>query len=121
MHGLTRAIGSSVKKSDGQRQCVAPFEVRLRAFDVNCLTPRRRGAPARLTGAPPVAARHGHGRRRSAAGRGYLTSTLAPASSNFFLIVAASSFDTPSLIGLGADSTRSLASLRPRLVTSRTA
>src|SRR6187455_3004906 len=50
----------------------------------------------------------------------YLTSTLAPASSNFFLIVAASSFDTPSLIGLGADSTRSLASLRPRLVTSRT-
>src|SRR5665213_211931 len=51
----------------------------------------------------------------------YLTSTLAPTSSNFFLMVAASSLFTPSLIGLGAPSTRSLASLRPRLVTSRTA
>src|SRR5262245_38571783 len=50
----------------------------------------------------------------------YLTSTLAPASSNFFLIWAASSFETPSLIVFGAPSTRSLASLRPRLVTSRT-
>src|SRR2546425_4700326 len=51
----------------------------------------------------------------------YLTSTLAPASSNFFLIAAASSLFTPSLIGLGAPSTRSLASFKPRLVTSRTA
>src|SRR5437016_2924230 len=51
----------------------------------------------------------------------YLTSTLAPASSNFFLIAAASSLFTPSLIGLGAPSTRSLASFRPKLVTSRTA
>src|SRR5215204_6139005 len=53
-------------------------------------------------------------------GSSYLTSTFAPASSNFFLIVAASSLVTPSLMGLGAPSTRSLASLRPRLVTSRT-
>src|SRR5439155_5252875 len=51
---------------------------------------------------------------------GYLTSTLAPTSSNFFLIVAASSLLTPSLIGLGAPSTRSLASLRPSAVISRT-
>src|SRR5271157_6283683 len=51
----------------------------------------------------------------------YLISTLAPASSNFFLMVAASSLLTPSLTVLGAPSTRSLASLRPRLVTSRTA
>src|SRR5207302_8701248 len=51
----------------------------------------------------------------------YWTSTLAPASSNFFLIAAASSLFTPSLIGLGAPSTRSLASFRPKLVTSRTA
>src|SRR5208283_812766 len=51
----------------------------------------------------------------------YLISTLAPASSNFFLIVAASSLLTPSLTVLGAPSTRSLASLSPRLVTSRTA
>src|SRR5215469_16938057 len=35
--------------------------------------------------------------------------------------VSASSLETFSLIGLGAPSTRSLASLRPRLVTSRTA
>src|SRR5262245_41326577 len=47
--------------------------------------------------------------------RNYLISTFAPASSNFFLMVAASSLFTPSLMGLGADSTRSLASLRPRL------
>src|SRR6188768_3544103 len=51
----------------------------------------------------------------------YLTSTLAPASSNFFLMAAASSLVTPSLIGFGADSTRSFASFNPRLVTSRTA
>ena len=48
-------------------------------------------------------------------GQTYLSSTCAPASSNFFLISSASSFDTASLIVAGADSTRSLASLRPRL------
>src|SRR5436305_2777511 len=51
----------------------------------------------------------------------YLISMVAPASSNFFLIDSASSFETASLMVAGADSTRSLASLRPRLVTSRTA
>src|SRR6266567_8838312 len=51
----------------------------------------------------------------------YFTSTVAPASVNFFLMVSASSFDTPSFTVLGAPSTRSLASFRPRLVTSRTA
>src|SRR5215469_7828242 len=51
----------------------------------------------------------------------YFTSTLAPASSNFFLMVAASSLLTPSFTVLGAPSTRSLASFKPRLVTSRTA
>src|SRR5437867_6142889 len=54
-------------------------------------------------------------------GENYLISTLAPASSNFFLIAAASSLLTPSLTVLGAPSTRSLASFKPRLVTSRTA
>src|SRR5262245_53159926 len=58
-------------------------------------------------------------RRYTAPGR-YLISTVAPTSSNFFLIAAASSLDTPSFTTLGAPSTRSLASLRPRLVTSRT-
>src|ERR1035437_4362288 len=51
----------------------------------------------------------------------YFTSTVAPASVNFFLMVAASSWETPSLIALGAPSTKSLASFSPRLVTSRTA
>ena len=45
---------------------------------------------------------------------------MAPTSSNFFLMASASSFVTPSLSGFGALSTRSLASFRPRLVTSRT-
>src|SRR3954464_11042037 len=47
--------------------------------------------------------------------------TLAPASSNFFLMFSASSFETASLIVDGAASTRSFASFRPRDVTSRTA
>src|SRR5208337_396663 len=52
---------------------------------------------------------------------GYFTSTVAPASVNFFRMLSASSLGTPSLIGLGAPSTKSLASFSPRLVTSRTA
>src|ERR1700740_624367 len=51
----------------------------------------------------------------------YLTSTVAPASVNFFLIVSASSLEMPSFTVLGAPSTRSFASFKPRLVTSRTA
>src|SRR5437899_12918355 len=51
----------------------------------------------------------------------YLISIVAPASVNFFLMASASSLLTPSLTGLGAPSTRSLASFKPRLVTSRTA
>src|SRR3982750_3869395 len=51
----------------------------------------------------------------------YLISTLAPASSSFFLIASASALLVPSFTGFGAPSTRSLASFRPRLVTSRTA
>src|SRR5690606_9519141 len=56
-----------------------------------------------------------HGRRET-----YLISTVAPASSSFFLISSACCRETPSLTGLGAPSTRSLASLRPRPVISRT-
>src|SRR5450432_3517390 len=51
----------------------------------------------------------------------HLTSTTAPASVNFFLMISASSLETPSLMLLGAPSTSSLASFKPRLVTSRTA
>src|SRR6185369_9088885 len=50
----------------------------------------------------------------------YFTSTVAPASDSFCLIVSASSFETPSFTALGAASTRSLASFNPSAVTSRT-
>src|SRR5215831_11382771 len=50
----------------------------------------------------------------------YFSSTVAPASSSFFLIVSASAFGTASFTGFGAPSTRSFASLRPRPVISRT-
>ena len=50
----------------------------------------------------------------------YLSSTSAPASSNDFLIPSASSLDTPSLTALGALSTISLASFKPRPVNSLT-
>src|ERR1700710_617034 len=52
---------------------------------------------------------------------GYLISMVADRKSNFFLIASASSLVTASLMVAGADSTRSVVSLRPRLVTSRTA
>src|SRR5262245_48743123 len=50
----------------------------------------------------------------------YLSSTLAPAFSSWALTFSASSLFTPSLTGLGAPSTRSLASLRPSPVSART-
>jgi|GEM_PF-1336488 len=50
----------------------------------------------------------------------YLTSTLPPASSSLAFALAASSLLTFSRTGFGAPSTRSLASFRPRLVSSRT-
>src|SRR5262245_56265811 len=72
---------------------------------------------------PPRCAGSGHQGQQSLIPKecdGYLISTLAPTSSNFFLMLAASSLETPSFRTPGAPSTRSLASLRPRLVTSRT-
>src|SRR5574343_1647828 len=54
-------------------------------------------------------------------GPNYLSSALAPASSSFFLAASASALGMASLTTLGAPSTRSLASLRPRPVISRTA
>src|SRR5262249_61414995 len=50
----------------------------------------------------------------------YLSSTFAPAFSSTPLIFSASSLVTPSLTGLGAPSTRSLASLRLSPVMART-
>src|SRR5438067_6164066 len=51
----------------------------------------------------------------------YLISTVAPCSSSLALSCSASSLLMPSLTGEGALSTKSLASLRPSVVTSRTA
>lgn len=59
-----------------------------------------------------------NGRRRP---MDYLISTSAPAPLSFSATSSASALDTSSLIGLGAPSTKSLASLRPRPVISRTA
>src|SRR6185312_7735394 len=50
----------------------------------------------------------------------YFSSTFAPASSSFFLRASASDLLRLSLTAFGAPSTRSLASLRPRLVIART-
>ena len=50
----------------------------------------------------------------------YLTSTSAPTSANLAFISSASSFETPSLIVLGAPSTISLASFNPNPVNSLT-
>ena len=50
----------------------------------------------------------------------YFNSTLAPASSNLAFNDSASSLETPSLIALGAPSTNSLASFKPKPVNSLT-
>src|SRR5581483_9155221 len=50
----------------------------------------------------------------------YLSSTVAPAPSSWAFALSASSLDTFSSTGFGAPSTRSLASLSPRLVSART-
>src|SRR5690606_15595611 len=50
----------------------------------------------------------------------YLISTSAPASLSLAAMSSASALDTASFTFLGAPSTRSLASFRPRPVTSRT-
>src|SRR5260221_8421308 len=59
-------------------------------------------------------------RRRARGGRAYLTVTVAPAPSSAALALSAASLLTRSSTGFGAPSTRSLASLRPRLVRVRT-
>src|SRR5439155_18948077 len=52
----------------------------------------------------------------------YFNSTVAPASSSFFLAASASALLAPSSTGFGAPSTRALASANPRpALTSRTA
>src|SRR5215210_2667280 len=50
----------------------------------------------------------------------YLISTSAPASLSFLAMSSASVLGTAAFTSLGAPSTRSLASFRPRPVTSRT-
>src|SRR6185369_2307722 len=57
---------------------------------------------------------------RAARNRRYLISTVAPSASSLAFIASESALFTPSLTALGAPSTRSLASFRPRPVSSRT-
>src|ERR1017187_4796275 len=59
------------------------------------------------------------GRDTSLKAFNYLTSTVAPAASSEALALSASALETFSSTGLGAPSTRSLASLSPRLVSDR--
>src|SRR5947207_13737403 len=72
---------------------------------------------AELNGAGPMDSGPAPGSRFAV---GQRTSTVAPASASFSLTCSASSLVTPSLTALGAASTRSLASLRPSPVSSRT-
>ena len=53
--------------------------------------------------------------------KNYLISTFAPASSNSFLSASASALAMPSFNTAGADSTKSLASFKPKPVAPRTA
>src|SRR5689334_10851712 len=75
-------------------------------------TDRAKGRAAE--GGPPLV-------RALRSASGYLTSTVAPSSSSELLALSATSLATFSRTGAGALSTRSLASLRPRLVIARTA
>src|SRR5215813_8010531 len=78
--------------------------------------------PELPTGGHPggVAARDGFGRAERLEDAAYLTVTVAPAPSRAALAFSAASLLTFSSSGFGAPSTRSLASLRPRLVSART-
>jgi len=52
-------------------------------------------------------------------GDGYFSSMVAPTAVSFFLISSDSSLVAPSLTVLGAESTKSLASFKPKLVIAR--
>src|SRR5579885_2790763 len=108
-----------------------PNSLRMRLRPVNdlvidfpCL--ERVGPTARVTQYPSTNGRPADPQRWGAAGQSqwaepsYFNSTFAPASSSFFFSSAASALLTLSFTVLGAPSTRSLASLRPRPVIART-
>src|SRR5262249_47942378 len=78
-------------------------------------------AAASGSSAPRIHARGVETALRPGVFNSYLTVTLAPASSNFFLAVSESALLAPSSTGLGAPSTRALASAKPSpAFTSRT-
>src|SRR5207247_767002 len=79
-----------------------------------------RGAGHEGEGGPQGDPPAGGGGHSLASPAGYLTSTVAPASSRSALSLSASSLSAPSLTGLSASSTRALASLRPSPVAART-
>src|SRR6185295_1298665 len=96
----------------------APFRFSLRVGRARM--PHNR--PLKKIPVPPFGRISGwhRSRRHPAVSRDYFNSTLAPTFSRVALILAASSFETPSLTVFGAPSTRSFASLRPRPVIART-
>src|SRR5487761_1671121 len=102
--GIARTSQPAPRSGDGESRAWAQASPRFAGLLV--------GAAA-VVGRLPVAVSESRD-------RSYLISTVAPASSSCFLIFAASSLLTPSLIGLGAASTRSFASLRPSCVSART-
>ena len=123
-------VASATRGSDTERQryeAIATADQRCRAR-----TKSRRARPSASNVGTRNAGRgerrdlsprrRPHGDQITASGTAstYLSSTLAPASSSFFLMSSASALATPSLTVLGAPSTRSFASLRPRPVISRT-
>ena len=79
--------------------------------------PRTRNGRARTWWSGPARSRSGSVPVR---GRGHLRVTVAPAPSSCSLAFSAAALSTFSRTGLGAPSTRSLASLRPREVSART-
>src|SRR5262249_24497573 len=114
----------------GERRDVAHRRILTEPPDLHAdpLCPCLRVRRAVRRGSARSATKHGSpGRAERGAGRGEdaletdsLISTVAPFSVSFFLISSASSLATPAFTTLGAPSTRSLASLRPSAVISRT-
>src|SRR5258706_12222807 len=103
-----------------------PDQTRSLQSDQRTLGSLRWGLSGALRGSklpdPRSAKGWGHfGSQPHAAETNYLISALAPAWTSFFNAASASALGMASLTGFGAPSTRSLASFRPRPVSSRTA
>ena len=116
--GVAGAVGS---RRRSRRRPRAARCRRRRGRDVAAPRTRRRDRAAdRRARARRRDRPSGEGRRAGERRSDYLILTVAPASSSSFLSFSASSLEMPVLTALGAASTRSLASFRPRPVAART-